>query len=460
MSNVHDLVRAANPVAECPAPPIEKLWARLERGAEVGVREVVGDGSSVESGPGDRHAVGKTLGPPRARVWLGRLLIGLAGAAAIAIGVAAVVVLHRDTNASNAPAAGSIPSPDRGLSGILGVLRRPQTKADLDPALLRRLETRSALPFQRLMGTPVRDLIRLATITPWGDKVFLVPYRPPSRRVIEASLARLKVPAAREREEVRRLAGRGYVLGLFVLGQGGGCCSSAAAIEAGNAALESGPSPNTVVLVVPDTVAKVTVRLRDPVSATVHNNVAAFVVQQPVENLSVDKMIWYGRTGAIVKRFAPPIKTHRRAPQALTTNGVGPAPVSAGEVAAPLALRALPAGLYCDAPEMRLVLCSAGQRPVISQPMRLLELSFIARRATGLHSWYAWNLAAPDACRHASTGGTTHGTVQTGTRLVFDDLIPPDCRGTATVLTTFVTQAPTTDKERSALVGRRTLLVR
>jgi hypothetical protein len=167
-------------------------------------------------------------------------------------------------------------------------------------------------------------------------------------------------------------------------------------------------------------------------------------------------MIWYGRTGAIVKRFAPPTQTHR----ALTANGVGPAPVSAGEVAAPLALRALPAGRYCGAPEMRLVLCSAGQRPVISQPMRLLELSFTARRATGLHSWYAWNLAAPPACPQASNAGPTQGRVRAGTRLVFDELIPADCRGTASAVVTYMTQAPAADKERSALVGRRTLRVR
>jgi hypothetical protein len=90
---------------------------------------------------------------------------------------------------------------------------------------------------------------------------------------------------------------------MVVLGEGGSCCDSVPSIKAGTAAFESGPSPNTVVLLVPDGVAKITLQLHSPVTAMVRNNVAAFVVRQPVENLSLGKMVWYGPTGSIVKRL-------------------------------------------------------------------------------------------------------------------------------------------------------------
>jgi hypothetical protein len=190
-----------------------------------------------------------------------------------------------------------------GVVGIVAVLRRPQARSDLDRRVLEQISLASGSRARAWWGTPVRSLIRLATVTPWGDKVFLVAFRPPSRASFERVLARLGFSPAVRRRDLKRLAWRGYAVGMVVLGEGGSCCDSVASIEAGAAAFESGPSPNTVVLVVPDGVAKVTVQLHPLVRAIVRNNIAAFVVQQPVENLSLGKMVWYGPTGAIVKRI-------------------------------------------------------------------------------------------------------------------------------------------------------------
>jgi hypothetical protein len=184
------------------------------------------------------------------------------------------------------------------------VLRRPQTKADLDPALLQELGQRSISPLAALR-TPVRSLIRLAAVTPWGDKVFLVPFKRPSRPQIA------KLPARLRRRVARWLARAGHGLKLGLFAGGGGCCDTTAHIEAAGSWISGGPSPNWLVLVVPDGIARVTVSPAptqadehpQAITAAVHNNVAAFEVQQPVEDLYIDKMVWYSPSGSIVKRI-------------------------------------------------------------------------------------------------------------------------------------------------------------
>jgi hypothetical protein len=136
---------------------------------------------------------------------------------------------------------------------------------------------------------------------------------------------------------------------------------------------------------------------------------------------------------------------------------VAAAVVSAAQVVAPLFARMLAVARYCNTPSDRLVPCRSGQPGVVAQPQRLLELGFTARRAVGPHSWYSWNLEAPHRCPQASAGGPTRAPVRVGSRLVFDVLIPPDCRGTVHVEALYVTHALTADQERLTLVGRRTL---
>jgi hypothetical protein len=88
-------------------------------------------------------------------------LSGLAAATLVAVTVAlaagAVVLLGGHKRVT--PAAAAVPGRQQ-LIDILGVLRRPQTEADL------------SLPpgMRTLFGAPDVSLIRLATITPWGER--------------------------------------------------------------------------------------------------------------------------------------------------------------------------------------------------------------------------------------------------------------------------------------------------
>jgi hypothetical protein len=182
----------------------------------------------------------------------------------------------------------------RGLASILGVLRRPQTKTDLDPAVIHGLN----LGVFSLAGSAVPRLMRLAIDPPAVGRIYLVPVKPLTQEAIA------KLPAPLRSRAKRRLALEGHGQRLALLdGTGGGCCDTVASIEAGRAWSSSGPSPNTVVLVVPDGVARVTIRVRRPVTAIVQNNVAVFVVVQPVEDLNMFKMTWYAGSGDVIKRF-------------------------------------------------------------------------------------------------------------------------------------------------------------
>jgi hypothetical protein len=233
--------------------------------------------------------------------WFARFLAGLAVAAAIAIGIGAIVLLHAHPRASGPPAATmqTRPSPPPGLTGILAVLRRPQTATDLDPELPRNLENRSPLPLAALIGTPVRSLIRLATVTPWGERVFLVPTRPPTHAATAKLLAASKLPPVDRRSLLDRLERQGRRLTLGINGPG---TTTVAQIQAGDDWESTTASRNTLIVVVPNGVARVTVQLSRPLTAIVHNNVAAFDSPRPIERNSVGKMIWYTQSGAIFDR--------------------------------------------------------------------------------------------------------------------------------------------------------------
>jgi hypothetical protein len=206
--------------------------------------------------------------------------------AAVLVALTVVRVGHSSAPAATVSHRPSVHDPKvRALVRILGVLRRPQTEADRNPTLLR----------EGLRGpgvAPVISLLRLATTTSWGDKVFLVP-------LVSAPT---HLPLARSRGG----------LGMFSVNGGGGCCSTAAQIEGGED-YANGLSPRSLIMVVPDHVARITVRLsaplgrRQPPIATgrVHANVAVVRLPFDVESGGGDIITWYDASGAIIKRVSP-----------------------------------------------------------------------------------------------------------------------------------------------------------
>jgi hypothetical protein len=199
------------------------------------------------------------------------------------IGIA-VVLMTALASCGATPAGHAVPPRDQALREVLGTLRRPRTTADLGDGRLRR-QLRFMSRHPRLAGTPVRDLVRFATVAPWGQKVFLVPSRPPGRR--------------------------GHALTL----------SAPATANATVAQIEAGGDWGTersdqLLIVVPDGVARVTVRpVRtstdrhpSPVTATVHGNVAAFQSNQNLDD--PQREIWYGPSGHVIERIALSIAHH------------------------------------------------------------------------------------------------------------------------------------------------------
>ena len=234
-----------------------------------------------------------------------------AASTAIAAAVVVIVVLAA-ASGSGGPrvqSAGAVPAAARPLTRILGVLRRPQTPADLGPQVTQILDRRS--PFGGT-GTPIRSLIRLATVTPWGDHVFLVPYAPLTAAQID------RLPPLRRRFERLRAArvGGQDALGFFDDG-GGGCCALAREIERrGDSQFGGGAGMLTeFVEVVPDGVSKVSLLVarqdypEGPIAprptiatAAVHGNVFAVQINRTVDDLG-SRQIWYGATGAVIKRI-------------------------------------------------------------------------------------------------------------------------------------------------------------
>jgi hypothetical protein len=231
--------------------------------------------------------------------------------AAVALAVVAVVVAAGGRSAGHA--ASPVPLAARPLAQILAPLRRPQTKADLNPALLRELGPRPGRAGE-LIGTPDFALVRLAAVTPWGEKVYLVPFREPTRQ----SLAKLPPRLRRVATARLRRTGGADVLGVYSDGDGG-CCSTAHGIARSGSGGQSSGGAGTathLVVVIPDGVAKVTdVFPRqgipgDPayghtlaVTAIVHNNVAAFSVDRYIDDVGTNYMIWYGPSGHVIKRI-------------------------------------------------------------------------------------------------------------------------------------------------------------
>lgn len=217
----------------------------------------------------------------------------------LVIAVGAVVLLGGNHRAGG---------PTRAISGrqqlvdAIGVLRRPQTSADLHSPTVARLLSgynRSRAPWDR-WGAPDLPLVRRATVTPWGEAVFLIPVKPTSGRSQEGLL----------------FATRSFT----------DCCATAADMKtfgevnnvgpAQGRAARRGKAIERFVAVVPDGVAKVQLgRLVMPV----RDNVAA---AQAKGNLvgSVPVILWFARDGDAIRRIGDMAGNYR----SLTISSPGP----------------------------------------------------------------------------------------------------------------------------------------
>jgi hypothetical protein len=164
---------------------------------------------------------------------------------------------------------------------MLAVLRRPQTKADHDVPTLRTLEKHA-----RYGSRPDLPLVRLATIAPWGAKIFLVPFTPPTSE-----------PHCTGTERACQGVSRAEAVAVVPASEP--IAWSVARIEHGVAIVRA-PTQGRWVAIVPDGVSNVTFGLgtRTPTVA-VRGNVAAV---QGRGGERIHEMVWYDAHGRVLRR--------------------------------------------------------------------------------------------------------------------------------------------------------------
>jgi hypothetical protein len=243
---------------------------------------------------------------------------------ALIIGGGALVLLGNDKRA--VPSSAHTVTPGRQeLISMLGVLRRPQTKADVDRWLLNQIEQRDTRA--QLLGTPDVPLMRLV-ITSWGEKLYLVPMKPPTVSALRAAWEKISqlnpqsIPLRKfiAAHDIERLS-------LSTSNAGGGGDATAANIQdAGSDAFAgagvAGLRPSQggyqyLIRVVPDHVTKVVFVVRshlgrvEPgipanappavVTARVHDNIAAARIIRKGPGGSFEAT-WYGNQDQVLKR--------------------------------------------------------------------------------------------------------------------------------------------------------------
>jgi hypothetical protein len=265
-------------------------------------------------------------------------LVALASAVPVAAVVLAIVLLGNGGSAQPAPSDSrpalppfapphlAIKAAVRPLTSILGVLRRPQAAADRNPALISYLRREDRNPlFAANFGRPVLSLIRLAAVSPWGERVYVVPFLAPTaaekRRLprkdrsgsapTTATLQILPIPGNKITDFYGQGATPAVINGGRVIGNG------AYDTKVYN-------HPRQTIMVLPDGIAKVALWYptgsianhpkhpiapgSKPIVATVHNNIAAFIAPRRFGRphhvpFSAGQEIWYGPDGNIVKRI-------------------------------------------------------------------------------------------------------------------------------------------------------------
>lgn len=254
---------------------------------------------------------------------VGWLVSALGVATALAVVVVALVSVGRHAGVSRHAGQRATAVPGRQqLIDLIAVLRRPQTTTDLEAEQLPFFKHPGLLA---LGGKPDLPLVRYATTTPWGERLFFIPLKPLTAAQQERIARRLRA-SLYEPLRGRRI---GETLGVFS-SQGGAGGGGAAAIEAGRflqtegagGARNEGSPATRLILVVPDGVAKVTFVLprqtdrlnpKEPtyahrlsVTVAVHDNVAAVQVDRNCCTASPLPMIWYGAGGRVIKRIGNP----------------------------------------------------------------------------------------------------------------------------------------------------------
>ncbi|MGO9882626.1 MAG: hypothetical protein ACLPV4_06380 [Solirubrobacteraceae bacterium] len=231
------------------------------------------------------------------RQLVGAGFVAVTAAVLVALAVAAgALALLGGRSQPLKPSVSATPSSRAQLVGLLAVLRRPQTKADLSLPGLDRPRTVVQSPF----GTPDRSLVRLAAVAPWGANIYLVPFKPPSGRAL-----------IHVRGFLRRYAARVESIGIVARGVHGGHGLTVWDVEHGMAHTNIPPPPGggrlRLVAIVPDGVAHVALGFAAGAlieTAAVHGNVAGFEVSpRPTGRLA---LLWFSRTGQMVKRIVLP----------------------------------------------------------------------------------------------------------------------------------------------------------
>lgn len=248
---------------------------------------------------------------PRRRIGSGVLAIAASALVALAVAAGALALLGGHAR-SPRPAAPRATAASRArLIGLLAVLRRPQTSADLSlPGPERGLAVRDSP-----LGTPDRPLIRLAAVAPWGARIYLVAFKPLTGRqpLTSRQLARSTRPLV---AVLKRRAVQGEQIVILARGAppGGG---TAATIRSGQAIAYVPLLPAVrprrplhMIEVVPDGVARVSLAVapagRLIKTVDVHGNTAAFqAVPGPPGPLT---LTWLGGDGQVLKRVQLPAR--------------------------------------------------------------------------------------------------------------------------------------------------------
>jgi hypothetical protein len=230
----------------------------------------------------------------------------------VIVTVGAIVLVGRHSHASPSstrPAGGSSRA---ALISLLDVLRRPQTRADLNSPQLSELE-HSASGNTPLRGPVDLPLVRLAGWTPWGQKIFLVPFKPPTP--IQADRPRdalgLLNRVARHEGERLEIVSPGLVpLPVSDFGATAGQIERQGVLAEATRACGHAESCLGVlrfVGVVPSVVARVTVSFGTTVAAAVHQNIFAVQLRVPTGDgeATGPYFTWYSNSGRVIKRIGP-----------------------------------------------------------------------------------------------------------------------------------------------------------